>query len=187
MRSVQAKGREINLAKVISGDKAAWDSFVETFSGFIYNVVARTLRARSVDFAHDAVDVSQDVFVRLIKDDYRLLRTYDPERAALPAWLTVVATSVALNRLRRPEYRQDTVELDDTLPAREDTSFEGRVELPPKILSERQAQILKLLYNEGLDVSDVARALNVKAQTVRSIKHQAIARLRKHYCINSGG
>lgn len=182
MRDVRVKGREVDLAKVISGDNAAWDSFVETFSGLIHHVVARTLLSRSVDFAPDVVDVSQDVFVRLIKDDYRLLRTYDGERAALPAWLTVVSTSVALNRLRRPEYRQDTVELDDALPAREDPAGQGRLDLPRRILSERQTQILRLLFDEGLEPAEVSRALNITAQTVRSLKHQALERLREHYC-----
>jgi len=85
--------------------------------------------------------------------------------------------------MRCAEYRQDTVELDDTLPAKDDAPVGGGVELPPQLLSDRQAQVLKMLYNEGMETLEIAQALRVSPQTVRSTKHQAIERLREYYCV----
>ncbi len=171
-----------NLSLVLSGDKSSWDSFVETFSGLLFGVTHRTLRTRTACLnLEDARDVVQDIFLRLVKDDFRLLRTYDPERASLPTWLTVVARSVAIDSLRRPEKSRETVELDETLHTTSDVPFGGRLELPRGVLSERQHQILHLLFDEDMDVSEIATALQVQAQTVRSLKHQALIKLREHY------
>lgn len=173
---------ETDIIRVVSGEKAAWDRFVEKFSGLLFGVTIRTLRARTASLdQEDARDVVQEIFLRLVKDDFRLLRTYDPERASLPTWLTVVARSSAIDFLRRPERSRETEELDDTLEAADDVPFGGRLELPPGLLSERQRQILHLLFDEDMDVAEVATTLRVQAQTVRSLKHQALVKLREHY------
>jgi len=173
---------DMDISGVLAGEKLAWDRFVEKFAGVLFGVALRTLRARVSSFsAEDAKDVMQDVFLRLIKDDFRLLKTYQPGRASLSTWLTVVARSAAIDWLRRPEVRKDSVELDDTLAAPADKPFGGRLELPPGLLSERQARILTMLFDQDMDVDEVADALKVQAQTVRSLKHQALVRLREHY------
>jgi len=173
---------QMDIAGVLAGEKLAWDRFVEKFAGVLYGVALRTLRARVPSFsAEDAKDVMQDVFLRLIKDDFRLLRTYQPERASLSTWLTVVTRSAAIDWLRRPELQKDSVELEDTLRAPEDNPFGGRLELPRGLLSDRQATVLTLLFDQDMDVDEIARTLQVQAQTVRSLKHQALVRLRDHY------
>lgn len=181
-----AHAADIDLELVIMGEKAAWDRFVEKFAGLMHGVALRTLRARSANIGlEEARDVVQDVFVRLVKDNFRLLATFDPARASLATWLTVVTRSAAIDHLRRPENARETVELDDTLSARDDTHFGGRLDLPPGLLSERQDQILRMLYDDDMDVSEVAQALRVQAQTVRSLKHQAMLRLREHFGVEA--
>ena len=173
---------DADIALVISGDKAAWERFVEKFSGLLVTVAMRTLQARNPAAGReDARDVVQDIFLRLIKDDFRLLRSYDPERASLPTWLTVVARSSTIDFLRRPERSRETVELEETLTAAEDHPFGGRLDLPRGLLTDRQRQILHLLFDEDMDVVEVADTLRVQAQTVRSLKHQALTKLREHY------
>jgi len=171
-----------DIGRVVAGNKAAWDDFVEKFSGLLHAVVLRTMKARvPVLNREDARDAVQDVFLKLVKDDFRLLKTFDPSRASLPTWLTVVARSTAVDFLKRPESRRDSVELDDTFQASDDVHFGGRIELPQDLLSASQHKILRMLFDEDMDVAEVAGALGVQAQTVRSLKHQALARLREHY------
>lgn len=186
MNHSRAHVAEIELGRVRSGEKAAWDRFVENFAGLLHGVALRTLRARSANIGpEDARDVVQDVFVRLVKDDFRLLGTFDPQRASLSTWLTVVTRSASIDFLRRPGNARENLELDDTLAAPADSPFGGRLELPPGLLSERQGQILRMLFDEDMDVSEVAEALRVQAQTVRSLKHQAMLRLREHYGLSA--
>jgi len=172
----------VDTGRVVLGEKAAWDSFVDAYAGLLYSVALRTLRLRTNSAGvEDARDVVQDVFLRLVKDDFKLLRSYDAARASLPTWLTVVARSAAIDFLRRPENYRETVELDEEMHDARETTSGGRLDLPPGILSERQGQILKMLFDEDMDVSEIASALRVQSQTVRSIKHQALAKLREYY------
>ena len=81
---------------LLRGEKAAWDAFVRRYGGLVVAAV------RGVAMAQPEVeDLTQEVFVRLCKDDFRLLRTYDPARASLSTWITIVARSTARDGLRR--------------------------------------------------------------------------------------
>src|SRR5215471_14372273 len=89
-----AEGGE--LAALVRGEKGAWDAFVRRYAGLIMAAV----RGLAQD-GGDAEDLVQDVFARLCKDGFRLLKTYDPARAGLSTWLTIVARSTARDSLRR--------------------------------------------------------------------------------------
>src|SRR5690349_12124844 len=96
----------------IAGDKPAWDAFVQRWSGVIYAAVRRALQTRSVNQG-DIDDRVQDVFVRLIQNDYRLLKTYDAKRASLSTWLTLVARSVVHENLQRRRLATVPLEASD--------------------------------------------------------------------------
>jgi len=169
-------GESVDLAALIAGSKPAWDAFVGRYAGLILATVRRV-----VGTGADVDDLVQDVFVRLCKDDYRLLRQYDPARAGLSTWLTVVTRSVAHDGIRRK--RMTTQTLDDTpehLLAVEPAHREP-VKIPDGLLSPRQSLILTLLYEQEMDVAEVAKALGVDAQTVRSTHHKAMIKLRAHF------
>ncbi len=123
------------------------------------------------------------MFVRLVKGDFRLLRTYDPERAALSTWLTIVARSTTIDRLRRK--RLATAPLDEAPPAIAPPPPENNqpepVDIPRHLLTERQRLVLRLSFDDGRDVSTIAHMLDISEQTVRSTRHKALARLRKHF------
>jgi len=176
----------VDLAACLRGEKRAWDALVERVAPIVLAAVRRTLRGFGASHAEsDAEDVAQEVFVRLVKDDFRLLRTYDPSRAALSTWLTLVARSVTIDQLRR--RRLPTVPLDEaaahSAPTPPPASSQALQELavPPDLLSPRQQLVLKLLFEDDLSVEEAARTLGVEAQTVRSTKHKAIEKLRGHF------
>ncbi len=130
----------------------------------------------------DTEDLTQEVFVRLCKDDFRLLRNYDPARAALSTWLTIVARSTARDALRR--RRADSVPIDAVPEAQLAVDFvePGRkLKLPEALLSPRQREILAMLYDREMDVAEIAGALGIDPQTVRSAHHKAMIKLRAHF------
>jgi len=172
---------EINLGRCLKGDPIAWESFVHQFTGVVNRAVARTLtRHGSGGGVEECQDVTQDVFLRLIKDDYRLLRSYDPSRSALTTWLTLVARSAAVDSVRR--RRMKLVPLDACAePVIDPPELDPELRLPEGLLSPRQRLVLHLLFDRDLDVADVARLLGVDAQTVRSTKHKALTLLRRHF------
>jgi RNA polymerase sigma factor (sigma-70 family) len=171
---------QIDLRALQRGDKRTWDLFVAAAAPLINAVVRRALASFNLG-EDDVLDAAQDVFVRLCASDFRLLRTYDPERAALSTWLAVVARSAAIDHVRR--RRRPTQPLDEVPEAAlrvEDRHVE-KLKIPEGLLTARQVLILKYLYDEERDVAEIAQLLKIDAQTVRSTHHKALERLRAHF------
>lgn len=175
---------DIDLRALAAGGKREWDRFVAAAAPVIHAVARRVISTHGGN-ADDALDAAQDVFVRLCADDRRLLRTYDPAKASLGTWLAVVTRSSAIDYLRR--RRQTMAPLDDvpeSYAAVEDRHVE-RLTIPPGLLTDRQALVLKLLYDRDMDVAEAAGFLKVDAQTVRSTHHKAMLRLREHFRVEA--
>jgi len=162
---------------LLRGEKAAWDAFVRRYGGLVIAAV------RGVASVYgDVEDLTQDVFVRLCKDDFRLLRTYDPGRASLSTWITIVARSTARDGLRR--RRGESVPIDlvpEAQLAIDPVEPVQKLKLPEALLSPRQREILAMLYDREMEVAEIARALGIDPQTVRSAHHKAMLKLRAHF------
>jgi RNA polymerase sigma factor (sigma-70 family) len=169
----------IDLATLIRGEKAAWDGFVRRYAGLILAAVRGVAREGT-----ETEDLVQEVFVRLCKDDFRLLKTYDPSRAGLSTWLTIVARSTARDALRRRQPALTPIDLvPEALLAVEDRRSEP-IKLPEQLLSPRQKLVLTMLYERDMEVADIARVLGVDPQTVRSTHHKAMLKLRTHFAFD---
>ncbi len=167
---------------LLEGDSAAWKAFVRRYGGLIVAAV-RGLAPTPGDIE----DLTQEVFVRLCKDKFRLLRTYDPGRAAISTWLTIVARSTARDALRR--RRAETVPIEAVPEAQlavGPVEPVRKLKLPEALLSPRQREILAMLYDKEMDVAEIARALGIDPQTVRSAHHKAMLKLRAHFRADSG-
>jgi RNA polymerase sigma factor (sigma-70 family) len=162
---------------LLGGDKRAWDAFVRRYAGLIVAAVRSVVSATG-----DIDDFTQEVFVRLCKDNFRLLRTYDPARAGLSTWITIVARSTTRDALRR--RRPESLPIDAVPEAQLAVAFVEPVQklkLPEALLSPRQREILTMLYDREMDVAEVATTLNIDPQTVRSAHHKAMLKLRAHF------
>ena len=165
------------LDALARGDKEAWEAFVRRYAGLVAAAVRGVARE-----AAEVEDLAQEVFVRLCKDDFRLLRSYNPTRAGLSTWITIVARSTARDAMRRhrpvlmaieavPESR---LAVDPIEPAE-------RLKLPEALLSPRQREILTMLYDREMEVAEIANTLGIDPQTVRSAHHKAMVKLRAHF------
>ena len=167
----------VDLTALSRGDKAAWDHFVRRYAGLILSAVRGAARAGT-----ELDDLVQEVFARLCKDNFRLLKTYDPARAGLSTWLTIVARSTARDALRR--RRPEGVPLEAVPEAQlavAPVEPVRKLKLPEALLSPRQREILAMLYDREMDVAEIARALGIDPQTVRSAHHKAMVKLRAHF------
>jgi len=176
--------RAVDSARLLAGDKAEWDRFVRRAGPVIYAAVLR--RVGPAGASADAEDVAQEVFARLCRRD-RPLAGYDPKRASLSTFLTVLATSAAIDHLRRkrpadpiesvPEHRL-------SVPAAEPRE---RLKVPDDLLTPRQKLVMTLLYDREMEVAGAAAFLGVDAQTIRSTHHKALLRLRAHFAGDKEG
>lgn len=168
-----------DLERLVAGDKATWDRFVARYAPFIFAAVQRRLiPAGRGDGIEDAV---QDVFLRLCAKDFRLLKTYDGTRAKLSTWLTVVATSTAIDHLRKQRGHTTPIDTVPESAVAVDAIEPAWVNIPADLLSPRQTLVIELLYRKELDTAEAATALGVNPQTIRSMHHKALLKLRAHF------
>jgi RNA polymerase sigma factor (sigma-70 family) len=166
----------VDLAGLVRGSKAQWDAFVRRYAGLIVSAV----RTQARD-AGEVEDLVQEVFVRLCKDDYRLLKTYDATRAGLSTWLTIVARSTARDVLRRRQPLTTPYEAVPEAALAVTAEPTERIKLPEGLLSPRQKLVLTMLYDRDMEVAEVAAVLKVDPQTIRSTHHKAMLKLREHF------
>jgi RNA polymerase sigma factor (sigma-70 family) len=166
-----------DLDGLLRGERGTWEVFVRRYAGLVVAAVRGVARD-----AAEIEDLTQEVFLRLCKDDFRLLRSYDPARAGLSTWITIVARSTARDALRR--FRPVSVPID-ALPegrlAIDPVEPVQKLKLPDALLSPRQREILTMLYDNEMEVAEVALALGIDPQTVRSAHHKAMLKLRAHF------
>jgi len=170
---------DADLAALFDGSKAAWDRFVTRHAGVIFAAVRR--RLVPAGRTADAEDVAQDVFVRLCQHDFRLLRSYDPARAKITTWLTVVAHSAAIDHLRRLRRRTEDIEAQPEAVLAVEPVVPDKIKIPDGLLSPRQALVMELLYQRDLTPGEAAEIIGIDAQTVRSMHHKALTKLRAHF------
>jgi RNA polymerase sigma factor (sigma-70 family) len=166
----------VDLAALCRGDKNAWDGFVRRYAGLIVSAVRAVAREHA-----DAEDLVQEVFLRLCKDGFRLMRTYDPGRAGLSTWLTIVARSTARDVLRRRQLPSTPIEAVPEAALAVMPKFTERLKYPDTLLSPRQKLVLGMIYERDMDVAEIAVSLRVDPQTVRSTHHKAMLKLRTFF------
>ena len=166
-----------DLDRLLRGDGGAWQDFVRRYAGLVVAAVRGVARDPG-----EVEDLTQEVFLRLCKDNFRLLRSYDPSRAGLSTWITIVARSTARDAMRR--HRPVSVPIE-TVPegnlSVEPVEPVRKLKLPEALLSPRQREILTMLYDREMEVSEIALALGIDPQTVRSAHHKAMVKLRAHF------
>jgi RNA polymerase sigma factor (sigma-70 family) len=166
----------VDLQALVRGEKPAWDGFVRRYAGLLLAAVRPVARP-----GVELEDIVQEVFTRLCKDNFRLLKTYDPARAGLSTWLTIVARSTARDMQRR---RQPPLTPIDSVPEvmlSVTAEPQEKLRLPAGLLSPRQKLVLTLLYEREMEVAEIAAALGIDPQTVRSTHHKAMLKLREHF------
>lgn len=166
-----------DLDKLLRGEKGAWEAFVRRYAGLVVAAVRGVARE-----TNEIEDLTQEVLLRLCKDDFRLLRSYDAARAGLSTWITIVARSTARDAVRR--YRPISVPIEAVPESRlaiDPVEPVRKLKLPEALLSPRQREILTMLYDREMEVSEIALALGIDPQTVRSAHHKAMIKLRAHF------
>jgi RNA polymerase sigma factor (sigma-70 family) len=169
--------QEGELDALARGEKGAWEVFVRRYAGLVAAAVRGVAREPA-----EIEDLAQEVFLRLCKDDFRLLRSYDPTRAGLSTWITIVARSTARDAQRR--HRPVAVPIDAVPEARlaiDPVEPVRKLKLPEALLSPRQREILTMLYDREMEVAEIASVLGIDRQTVRSAHHKAMVKLRAHF------
>ncbi len=155
-----------------AGEHAAFAALVRAHQRLVYGIAVRMLADRAL-----AEDLSQEVFLQL----HHNLRSIESP-AHLRFWLRRVTAHRAIDRLRqRPDVEFSPVEAAERLPAAgaaDDPLLRGRLERLVLQLAPVPRAVIVLRYQEDLDPTDIARALNLSVNTVKSHLKRSLAALR---------
>lgn len=180
-RTRRSKERPMSKPSPQQAGEAAmpsWDEIVEKHSARVYR-----LAYRLTGNAHDAEDLTQEVFVRV----FRSLHTYTP--GTFEGWLHRITTNLFLDSARRKSrIRFDALpdDADNRLPSRVatpdveylDQTFDADIEVALASLSPEFRAAVVLCDVEGLSYDEIADVLDLKMGTVRSRIHRGRAMLR---------
>jgi RNA polymerase sigma-70 factor (ECF subfamily) len=167
------------IARCILGDEATWGLFVRQWGSIIVHTIEYTLHHFDVQEPKETVeDLTQNVFFHLVANDYGCLRSFDPGRARFRTYLTIITRNIVIDYLR--QRRLSAVALDESVCAvAVYESAMQALDIPERLLSPRQALVLRLLYGDGLSAKGVAETLGSTVQAVYEVKSKALKKLRR--------
>jgi RNA polymerase sigma-70 factor (ECF subfamily) len=179
------------IPSLLMDDERAWRTFHELYSSRLLGAISRVTRRFPHLTGTDHVDeIYGTLCLRLLSDDKRRLRSFDPERGTpLGAWLCTLARNSAhdflRDRQRQPwlgrrtedaelEPRSDVPDAFSVCATREQT--EQLEQLIKSTLSARDQEFMRA-YLEGHEPEEIASELGISVSTVYSKKHKILARL----------
>lgn len=177
------------LKRCLANDRGSWNDFVDRFLSLVYHVIGYTAHLRSARVGpEDLEDIAAEVLLRIVADDYRVLREFRGQ-SSLSTYLTVVARRVcvrelsrrqaALDAIRRGESRLPEVEPDDAPAAVKGIERLEEVDKLLKRLGGREREIVRLYYLEGRTYEEISTETDVPVNTIGAVLSRARKKLRE--------
>lgn len=158
----------------------SYDTLFREHSRLIFKLIYNFTTAKNIKLHKTEIDdIYQNIALKIFKNDY--LSKYNNEKSSFITWLNIICRTTVVDYYRKRIRWMESILFDD-----ETLSTEGSVEsaifsLPAGVLTDRQTEVITLLFRDDLVPGEIAAQLGITARTVRSIKFQALDRLRTHY------
>jgi RNA polymerase sigma-70 factor (ECF subfamily) len=178
------------VTRCIRREPGAWVEFVDRFKGTVQALARRYLKLNGhLPDEPELEDIVQEVFLAVIRRDFRLLRNYDATYT-VKTYLGVITRTEVHRMLRRRRPLVGTGEelegAGPTVPSSSDGAADAEEkEVLLRALDElpqRDAEILKLRFLREMDYRAIAGALNIPetsvGQTLFRAKQRLVERLR---------
>ena len=167
-----ATERDETLARAQDGDSAAFATLVRQHQAMVFSLALHALRSRPA-----AEDLAQEAFLHL----YPSLAPLE-SGAHLVSWLRRVTTHRCIDDIRRrrvrPEHGMDTLPDRGSAPPARELFLEDRLEQMVADLPARARMVVVLRYQEELEPTEIAEALRMPINTVKSHLRRSLAALR---------
>lgn len=185
------------LSQYLAGDSEAGERLVRRFSDLVYKTIQYTLYTKQVCFhSEDVEDFHNMVFLRLFDHGAKKLRQFQGKNGcSLATWIRVVAVRMTLNHLRDKGvdamiWQKNLLSLEDLpeLRASELDPFSKLEKKEQEVLVEegmwqlrpRDRLCLKLHFEQGLTMAEVAEVMEINVQNAHVVKHRALQRLKSY-------
>lgn len=185
-KKIDAAAEQALLEQVRRQDLDAFSKIVDAYQSRIFGFVKRMVRSEE-----DALDISQEVFVRA----FQAVDRFDG-RSGLRTWLFRIAHNLCVDRARRSERMPVSVSLEpaegeegqrdvadarwnpETVVLREE--LQAVVEEALASMSEKLRTVLLLHDKEDMGYEEISKTVDVPVGTVKSRLFLARAHLQDH-------
>lgn len=163
------------VLRIAAGDQGALAALYDTTSRLIYGITLRILGNPA-----DAEEVTLDIYTQV----WRSASNFDEARGSVVAWLTTMARSRAIDRLRtganRNRREESLADLDPPAAAQPhpQPGIGREVQTALKALAPEQREAIELAYWYGYSHSELAARLGQPLGTVKTRIRTGMMRLR---------
>jgi RNA polymerase sigma-70 factor, ECF subfamily len=165
------------MIAALSGDKASYAKLLTKVSILLRPYLSKRLANKA-----DVEDVLQEILISL----HKARHTYDGKRPFVP-WLFAIAKFRLSDHLRSHYsnhlFASAPLEEAENISAHDVTetgfTYESISKRVEEILPEKQANIMKLIHNDGYTAKETAEKLGMKESAVKVAAHRAYKILRK--------
>ena len=177
------------VSQLLLNEPAAWREFQQRYERLISRCITKvTRRFASMVSQDDVREIYAQLFVSLLSNDMRKLRSFDPNRGnRFTSWVGLLAIHCAydfLRTLRREPGKtrlSEAIDMACDLPDPFDhASNKERAAIAGRMLgglSEKDRAFATLYFAEGMDPVTIAAVLKISVKTVYSKKHKIQSRL----------
>jgi len=177
-RPNQLTDSELFLA-LRAGQTSALGALYDRHAGLVYGLALKVLNN-----PQEAEDLTQDIFLNLIK------ASYAPQRGSLRTFLAVLTRSRAIDRVRSRNRAVDFLErarpgMNQEVAANSPFDQAAQAEQSQEVqaalaqLSNEQQQVLRMAYYDGLTQVEIADRLAVPLGTVKARARRGLIKLRQ--------
>lgn len=169
------------ITRVLRGEHQLYAELVRRYQGFVFTIALKYAPSRE-----DAEEIAQDVFVKA----YKALADFRGE-SKFTTWLYSIVNSTSITFLRKKKLdihsldNEHVFEMADNQAsghnamAVEQKSKVAMVSKAIELLSPDDAKIITLFYKAEQSLDEIARILNMEANTVKVKLHRARGRLKE--------
>ena len=171
------------VAKLLANDEKAllfffYEKFYSMFEYHVYKIFP---------YEQDVQELVHEFFLYLRQDDWRRLRSFNPEKAQLNTWVSVVSFRFFLNFKKSKIDSNGLVTIceqwdDKILQFKNASEEQVRMDVRKAIdclKNETEREVARKLLLEEADVQEVAKEHNLSVDYTYTVKSRAISHLRK--------
>lgn len=185
------------LSKCLAGSRSASENLVRRFSNLVYQSIQYTLISKHVSYnKHDLEDLHNTVFLRLFDRKCKRLRQYQGKRGcSVTTWIRMIAVRTVLDHLKQKGVdaiasKKDRVPLeklpelkagaDDVLAEMEKLDRKQLLQAAIKKLPPRDRLFVRLHFNQGLSMSEVAEIMQLSLGNIYTVKYRVIQKIKSY-------
>jgi RNA polymerase sigma-70 factor (ECF subfamily) len=178
------------LERCLQRKPRAWEDFVDRFMGLVIHVISHSAQARSIRLTpDDRDDLTSEVFLNLIKDDFAILRHFRGQ-SSLATYLTVVARRIVVRRMLQ-QMQKSNASLAEHGRKSLSSVADGQAEPVERIgnreeverllddLQEGEARIVRMYHLEGKTYQEISVSIGVPENSIGPILSRARSKMRR--------